>query len=59
MDAPENRPTPSELRNQAFFFLKLAKTEADPQTKRGLAACAFALSQLAESIERTLNAKQR
>jgi hypothetical protein len=53
MDAVEVKPTTSELRNQAFLFLNLAKTESDPQTRRSLAGCAFALSQLAEIIERT------
>ena len=45
-------PTPSDLRLQAANFLELAKDESDPQVKRGMAGCAFALAQLAESLTR-------
>lgn len=45
-------PSPSELRSQANSFLELTKSEADTRIRHGLVGCAFALSQLAESIER-------
>jgi hypothetical protein len=51
------RPTPSDLRLQAANFVELAKDESDPQVKRGMAGCAFALSQLAESIARKVDEK--
>lgn len=43
---------PTELRSLASHFLELARGEADPQIKQGLSASAYALSQLAECVER-------
>lgn len=51
MDLNEVLPSPSELRSQSNHFLELAKVTFDPQLKRGLLGCAFAISQLAENIE--------
>lgn len=51
MDASDALLSPSELRSQAYHFLELAKTSSDPQVKRGLSGCAFAISQLAECID--------
>jgi hypothetical protein len=59
MGQSEFAQTPSELRSQASCFLERAKSEADPQIKRGLASCAFTLSQLAESIELRRGEKRR
>jgi len=47
----EALPKPSDLRDQAQQCLERAKGTIDPQVKRGLLGCAFALSQLAECIE--------
>jgi hypothetical protein len=51
MDAGDVLPNPSDLRSQTQHFLELARVTFDPQLKRGLLGCAFAISQLAECVE--------
>jgi hypothetical protein len=51
MDVSEALPSSSDLRSQAHHFMELAKDTFDPQLKRGLLGCAFAVSQLAECLE--------
>ena len=51
----QSAQSPAELRCQVTHLLNLSKSETDPQIKHGLVGCAFALSQLAECIERRRN----
>lgn len=46
-------PTPHDLRQQAYRFLKAAKSELNKDSKRWLAGHAFMLAQLAETAERS------
>jgi len=60
MERSEAFPNPLELRTRSYRYLELAKGEADPQMKRGLTSCAYAMSQFAECIElEALSALQR
>jgi hypothetical protein len=45
-------PRPAELRESSRLYREEAKTEVDPYLRRSLARHAFALTQLAEKIER-------
>jgi hypothetical protein len=45
-------PSPAELRERSRFYIEASDDATDPKTKQRLAACAFVLAQVAESIER-------
>jgi hypothetical protein len=44
--------TPAEVREHVRFYMEASTKDADPQMKRALLGVAFALSQLAECVER-------